>query len=218
MEKKNKDDLNKLNLLYEDLKGISNDYSTKVIPVELKDSQKFTQNIKHTILKEKEHLSEMESLIKEYEQLLEEFMQIVKIAEKFMASPVQASTIEGLKEEIQRHRKFFINLHHCSKVLESLENNLDSETKAKNAKTHNELIKKANDLLEQSGSRFNNMQKTASKWVVLDDKMNKEKVWLKVVHQRIPDLRYVTTTDYEIYIPQYQVIELNYYINCLPLR
>lgn len=174
------------------------------IPEETYLANDMTHSIEHNANVERERLLQLLSLAEEYEQTLQEFAHITDIAEDLLASPVSVVSLEHLQEEMQKHRKFFINLNHCRAILESLEDNLDLETKTKHADFHAELHSRANTLLDQAAAKAQQMSLAASRWMLVEQGVKEERGWLQVAHQRVPDLLTVTSSDYDQYISLYQ--------------
>lgn len=186
-------------------RGLLRDYPGKIIPEETYIAHEMTKVIEHGICIERERLFQLLALAEEYEQTLQEFAQIIEIAENLLDSPISVIRLEHLQEEMQKHRKFFVNLNHCRTILESLEGNLDPETRAKHSGLHEELHGKATALLDQAASRAQQMALAASRWMLLEQGVKEERGWLQVAHQRVPDLETVTSIDYDQYISLYQV-------------
>lgn len=187
-------------------RGLLHDYPAKTIPDEIYLAQEITQTIEHNICFERERLYQLLALAEEYEQTLQEFTQIIEIADDLLESPISVTSLEHLREEMQKHRKFFVNLNHCLTILESLEDNLDFETRSKYSDLHEKLHSRATNLLDQAGVRGQKMALAASRWTLLEQGVKEERGWLQVAHQRVPDLQTVTSTDYDQYISLYQVI------------
>lgn len=181
------------------------DYPGKHIPEETYAAHEMTKIIEHGVCIERERLLQLLALAEEYEQTLREFAQITDIAENLLGSPISVMSLEHLQEEMQKHRKFFVNLNHCRAILESLEGNLDPETRTKYADLHEELHGRAISLLDQAASRAQQMALAASRWILLEQGVKEERGWLQVAHQRVPDLQTVTSSDYDQYISLYQV-------------
>nr|XP_050845627.1 muscle-specific protein 300 kDa-like [Vespula vulgaris] len=180
------------------------DYPGKIIPEETYLAHEITKIIENSISIERDRLLQLLALAEEYEQTLQEFSQIIEIAENLLQSPISVMNLEHLQEEMQKHRKFFVNLNHCRAILESLEGNLDLETRAKHTDLHVELHSRASSLLDQAASRAQQMALAATRWILLEQGVKEEKGWLQVAHQRVPDLQTVTSSDYDQYISLYQ--------------
>lgn len=187
------------------------DYPGKVIPEEITTADETTKIIERIICTEREHFLQLLALAEEYEQTLQDFSQITEVAESLLDSPVSVVSLEHLQDEMQKHRKFFVNLNHCRAILESLEGNLDRETRAKFSEFHEQLHGKAISLLDQAASRAQQMSLAASRWIGLEQGIKEERGWLQVAHQRVPDLQTVTSSDYDQYISLYQVTQITFF-------
>ncbi|XP_076549070.1 muscle-specific protein 300 kDa-like isoform X2 [Osmia lignaria lignaria] len=183
------------------------DYPGKHIPKETYAAHEMTKMIEHDISIERERLLQLLALAEEYEQTLREFAEITEIAENLLNSPISVMSLEHLQEEMQKHRKFFVNLNHCRTILESLEGNLDPETRTKYSDLHEELHSRATSLLDQAASRAQQMALAASRWMLLEQGIKEERGWLQVAHQRVPGLQNVKSSDYDQYISLYQSLE-----------
>lgn len=187
-------------------KGLLRDFPTREIPKELHRNQQLVKQIEQQILDEREKAFQFLTLADEYEQTLNEFSKIVDIAEAIVESPLTVRNLKHLENEMQNHRKFFVNLSHCRAILESLEENLDSETKAKHSELHNSLYDRARVILDKATGRFQQMFSAASKWTSLKQSMREEMRWLQVAQERVPGIINVTSYDYLSYKEHYTLL------------
>lgn len=181
-------------------KSILRDFPGRQVPTEVYSNHEQIKQLEHYINVEKEKSLQFLSLADDYEQTLKEFSQIIEIAEALVESPIQVKNLEHLEDEMQNHRKFFVNLSHCRAILESLEENLDSETRSIHSRLHQDLYERAKLILDKSTGRFQLMSLAASRWTILEQGTREEMRWLQVAQQRIPDLNSVTSSDYDRYI------------------
>jgi nesprin-1 len=190
-------------------KGLMRDFPTREIPKAVYSNHDSTKSMEQQIVVEREKALQFLSLADEYEQTLKEFGQIIDVAEALVESPINVSSLEHLEDAMQNHRKFFVNLSHCRAILESLEENLDSETRMHHSELHRDLYDRAKVILDQATGRFQQMSLAASRWTVLEQGMREEMRWLQVAQQRVPDLSDVTSSDYDRYIDLYQSLALD---------
>ncbi|KAK5645556.1 hypothetical protein RI129_006856 [Pyrocoelia pectoralis] len=190
-------------------RGLMRDFPNREIPLEVYTMHDVTKQIDHHIAIQREKSLHLLALAEEYVQTLKEFAHIIEIADALVDSPIAVRSLEHLEEEVQNHRKFFINLSHCRAILESLEENLDSETRALHSKLHQKLYQRASGILDKAAGRLQQMSLAASRWTVLEQGMKEEQRWLEVARGRVPDLSNVTSVDYDQYINLYQSLSLD---------
>lgn len=155
---------------------------------------------------ERNRLDQLVGLAKEYEQTLQEFAKIIVIADTLVQTKIIVNDYESLEMEIQKHRKFFVNLSHCRSILDSLEEHLDPMTRDRHINLHHRLHDSATDILEKASDKAQTLSFAASRWTNLERGMREEKQWLQIVHQRIPDLAAVSSADYDRYITMFQTL------------
>lgn len=155
---------------------------------------------------ERNRLDQLVNLGNEYEQTLHEFSKIIGIAYTLVETKIIVTDYESLQIEIQKHRKFFVNLSHCRSILDSLEEHLDPKTRDRHIDLHHRLHGCATDMLEKASNKAQTLALAASKWTTLEKALREEKQWLEIVQQRIPDLATVSTADYDRYITMYQTL------------
>lgn len=187
-------------------KSLVSEFPTQDIPSEAYTVYELTKLIENNVNIERDKLLQLLSLEDEYEQTLKEFAQIIDIAEYLVDSPITITDLQHLQDEMQKHRKFFVNLSHCRGILESLEGNLDKETRSVHSDLHRKLHDKASAILDKAAFRAQQMAMAASRWTVLEQGVKEENQWLQVAQQRVPDLQQVMSSDYDQYISLYQVI------------
>lgn len=205
IESVNRGHMLKTSCLLKTARSLVRDFPGRDIPPETFTAHETTRIIEHSVVLERERLLQLLSLADDYEQTLKEFLQIIDVADTLVDSPISVISLEHLQEEMQKHRKFFVNLSHCRGILESLEGNLDPDTRALHSQLHQSLHCRATAILDKAASRAQQMALAASRWTVLEQGMKEERGWLQVAHQRVPDLQTVSSSDYDQYISLYQV-------------
>lgn len=185
-------------------RSLTRDFPGKSLPQDIHATYENARALENAISLERQRLLQLQSLGFEYERTLNEFVNIVALAEALVEQPITASSLDQLQQEMQKHRKFFITFDHCRTILESLEENVDNDTRVRNAELHHSLHEKALQIIEKAGERAQRISLAASRWTVLEKGMRDERQWLQVAQQRVPDLSAVTSADYERYVSLYQ--------------
>lgn len=206
LENKNRAQITEISKSLQTARGLARDFPSKKFPIDIHATYEQARQLENSLNLEKGRLLQLQSLSGEYEQTLNEFAQIIVLAESIVAQPIVAKNLDQLQQEMQKHRKFFINLSHCRTILESLEENIDSESRKKHADLHKSLHDKATSILEKASERAQRISLAASRWTVLEKGLKDEKQWLQMAQQRVPDLSEVSTADYERYTTMYKSI------------
>lgn len=187
-------------------RGLARDFPSRPVPCDVYATYESVRNIENAAILEKNRLLQLQDLAEEYVQTLNQFSQIIVLTETLVDQAISASSFDELQQEMQKHRKCFVNLSHCRMILQSLGENIDSESRKKHETLHNSLQEKSAQILEKASERAQRISLAASRWTVLEKGLNDEKQWLQMAQQRVPDLSEVSTADYDRYITMYKSI------------
>lgn len=187
-------------------RGLTRDFPNYPTSVDVYAIYENARYLENAIALEKNRLWQLKDLSEEYLQTLNQFTQTIIITESLVQSPIMAGSFSELQHEIQKHRKCFVNLSHCRMILQSLEENVDSEFRRKHANLHKSLMDKAAEILEMASERAQRISLAASRWTILEKGLDDEKQWLELAQQRVPDLSEVSCVDHERYINMYKSI------------
>lgn len=209
IEQKNAEQIDEITRNMQLAHTLSRDFPNKPFPVDIHSSYENARNIENSIALERNRLLQLQSLADEYEQTLKQFAQIILLTESLVEQPIAADNLDELHQEMQRHRKFFVNLSHCRTILQSLEENIDTESRKKHHDLHKSLHDKATQILEKASERSQRISLAASKWMALERSLKEENQWLQMAQQRVPDLSEVSSADFERYTTMYKSICLD---------
>lgn len=187
-------------------RGLARDFPSHPVSVDVYALYENARNLENAIALEKNRLWQLKDLSEEYLQTLNQFTQTIAITESLVQSPIVASSFSELQFEMQKHRKCFVNLSHCRMILQSMEENVDTESRKEHANLHKSLTDKAAEILEMASERAQRISLAASRWIILEKGLDDEKQWLQLAQQRVPDLSEVSTVDHERYITMYKSI------------
>lgn len=187
-------------------RGILRDFPSCHVPVDIFSLYENARHFENAISLERNRLLQRQDLSEEYVQILNQFGQIILLTEALVDQSISASSLEELQQEMQKHRKCFVNLSHCRMILQSLGDNIDSESRKQHEALHTLLTDKSAEILEKASERAQRISMAASRWTVLEKGLVDEKQWLQVAQQRVPDLSEVSTVDHERYITMYRSI------------
>lgn len=204
LENENRQQMRDISKVIHTARALMRDFPSKQLPQDVYNTYEASRALENAIVLERSKLLELLSLAEDYEQTLREFEQITLLADALVDQPINVATLDDLQQEMQKHRKFFINLSHCKAILDKLQENLDPDSRVKHADLHKTLYDRASNILEKAAERAQKISLAASRWTVLERGMRDERQWLQVAEQRVPDLSEVTSADYDRYITLYQ--------------
>lgn len=163
-------------------------------------------NTETLLTEEKDRLVQIIGLAEEYEQTLQEFSQVIEVAEALVEEKLAVKNLSHLQDELQKNRSFFGNLKRCQQALEKLEYDLDASTREMHKELHQRLYNQATSILERAAKRRQQMAVASARWSRLEHGLNEEMNWLAQVSRKIPSLKGVASTDCERYCSTFQAL------------
>merc|ERR1712079_742477 len=153
----NKGHMNKVKYLIATGNGLASDLQEKNIPEEVYNMFENAKKIDNNISKEKDTAISLLISKGEYEQTLSEYENLIEAAEFFINNKPKVLDIVHLNQEIEKQKKFFINLSHCLQVLQSLQGGFSDEVKNHYSDQHHMLNEKSEVILNKAAEHINNL-------------------------------------------------------------
>eukprot|EP00092_Neocalanus_flemingeri_P025196 GFUD01027327.1.p1 GENE.GFUD01027327.1~~GFUD01027327.1.p1 ORF type:complete len:2646 (+),score=708.19 GFUD01027327.1:241-8178(+) len=204
----NKGHMNKVVYLVATGHGLTASLPENQMPDQIYSMYEKAKKIDNTIQKEKDIAVNLILSKDEYENTLAEYDEVVNVAEHFIRSNLVVLDLSHFNEEINRQKKFFINLSHCMQVLDSLEENFSPQIKQHYAAVHDNLHSKSNTILAKSASHINNLDETFSSWSILSNEVSILQSELELLKHRTSNLDYCRIENYLHHIESLQRYEI----------
>ena len=163
----NKSHTNKIVYLMATGNGLAKAQSENRVPQEMLSLFESVKQIENKILREKDNTITILLSKEEYEQTLAEYSDIIAAAETFLRPHISVLNIQHLAAEIEKQKRFFINLSQCSQVLASLEDGFSLEVRRHYEETHRSLTSLSVRLMEQSAPHLSGLDSVLASWAGL---------------------------------------------------
>jgi len=204
----NKGHINKAVYLMATGNGLTAKLPENQMPEQIYSIYEKAKKIDNAIQKEKDIAVNLILSKDEYENTLAEYDEVVGVAEHFIKSNLVVLDLSHFNEEINRQKRFFINLSHCMQVLDSLEENFSPQIKQHYADVHENLHTKSSSILEKTASHINDLDEAFSSWSMLNNEISALQSELEVLKHRTSNLDNRTTEDYLQHIESLQRYEI----------
>merc|ERR1719367_1374824 len=106
----------------------------------------------------------------EYEQTLTDYENIILTSESFVETRLDILDLDHLRQEIEKQRKFFINLSHCTQVLKTLEDSFSAEVQNLYREHHTDLNQKSKEILDKAAPHMVRLEYAFEVWFNLKKK------------------------------------------------
>merc|ERR1712142_247024 len=192
----NKGHMNKVVYLVATGKGLTSQLPENRIPDQVYTIYEKAKIIDTVIQNEKDETINLILSKDEYENTLAEYTEVVEIADDFLESKLAVLDLSHFTEEIARQKKFFINLSHCTQVIDSLEVNFSEQMKQHYSTVHEDLHKRSKRILDNSARYINDLDETLSSWSMINSEISALKSELELLNKRINNLDNCTSESY----------------------
>ena len=164
LETSNKGHRNKLTYLMMTGKGLESILSDSKVPDSLGELINCSKDIEVDIQRDREKIINLILSKQDYEDTLNEFEDVFLIAETFFVEQFAVLDLNHLNGELERRKKFFLNLSHCLQILDSNKDRLGDELKTFYNEKHQSINIRGYSILQKGCDHIYSLDNIITKW------------------------------------------------------
>merc|ERR1712045_486984 len=206
----NKGHMNKVKYLIATGNGLASDLQEKNLPEEVYNMFENAKKIDNNITKEKDTAISLLISKGEYEQTLGEYENLIEAAELFINNKPKVLDIVHLNQEIEKQKKFFINLSHCLQVLQSLQGGFSEEVKNHYSDQHHMLNEKSEVILNKAAEHINNLSEALNVWSEFEIRNRELFTKLQETKDEFNNMEEIKTKNFDMVLSKLNYHKLNF--------
>ena len=154
-------------------------------------------NIQDSVEKELDRVLRVSTTTTEYEETLMELTHLIEMAETILEARIVARDLDHLTDTITKHKKLFLSLRQCQKVLESLDTALEPNSRVHYQQLYTRSYLRASVLLDKATQRNHQLSLLRAEWVRLLSQLKEEEAWTITATEQATQLHAVSADTYE---------------------
>ena len=133
----------------------------------------------------------------EYEETLMELTHLIEMAETILEARVVARDHSSLVDTITKHKKLFLSLRQCQKVLESLDTALEPNSRVHYQELYSRSYLKASKILDKATQRNHQLTLLEAEWLRLLNQLKEEEAWIMSASEQVTQLHTLASDTYQ---------------------
>ena len=166
------------------------DEELTAVQIELRDAH-------DSIERELDNALNVSTNITEYAEALNELTHLSMLGENALEEKIVAEDLSTLSKTIHNHKKLFLSLRHCQKVLETLDLALEPSNRVQYQHMYSKSYLKASTLIDKATQRMHQLTQVESEWKRLLQQLEEEEWWAIGAIDRINLLNSVASDTYQ---------------------
>nr|XP_053657229.1 muscle-specific protein 300 kDa-like [Cherax quadricarinatus] len=154
-------------------------------------------DVHDAVEKELDHHLRLTTSTTEYEETLMELTYLIEMAETILEARIVARDHGHLIDTITKHKKLFLSLRQCQKVLESLDTALEPSSRVHYQQLYSRSYLRASRLLDKATQRNHQLSLLEAEWVRLLNQLEEEEAWTVSASEQVTQLQTVSADTYE---------------------
>ncbi|KAK8381870.1 hypothetical protein O3P69_015107 [Scylla paramamosain] len=154
-------------------------------------------DVHDSVEKELDQVLRLTTTTTEYEETLMELTHLIEMAETILEARVVARDHSSLVDTITKHKKLFLSLRQCQKVLESLDTALEPNSRVHYQELYSRSYLKASKILDKATQRNHQLTLLEAEWLRLLNQLKEEEAWMMSASEQVTQLHTLSSDTYQ---------------------